>query len=403
MHFDDLKREVIDRGLCHSCGTCAGICPTGGVEMQYVDHEPEPVLIGKCDDACSLCYDTCSGQDIPMSALDRMVFGRERKPEKELLGINRKIMAAHAADPQIRAVASYGGAATALLVYALEQGLIEAAMVAQMSPKEPWHGMPVLATNRKEIIAAAQFKYQLVPTNALLGAVMKGKYKRIGHVGLGCQTEAMRKLQLLYPKHRINKTMALSIGIACNNNYYSRATELLLLERCGVRSLDEVARVEYGNKAAGGFKVTRKNGGVFSLTRQELYKGFLSRYFLRERCTMCTDVTNELADLSVSERFAPEIPGEGKRLDWSSVIIRTEKGEEIVKDAEAKGYLVTHTHPADSRFLVLNAGLYEKKHSAAYKIMKRKRYDWAVPDWHYPPIIEPLVPDIPLDPTSWHT
>ena len=100
MDFYDLYREVIGRGLCTGCGTCAGICPTKGVEMVYVDHEPEPRLSGQCTD-CGLCYELCPGQDIPMPALDQMVFGRERQPEKELLGIYQRCVAAHAVDPNI--------------------------------------------------------------------------------------------------------------------------------------------------------------------------------------------------------------------------------------------------------------------------------------------------------------
>ena len=162
--------------------------------MVYVDHEPEPNLSGQCTD-CGLCYELCPGQDVPLPALDQMVFGRERQPERELLGIYRRCVAAHAVAPDIRAAGAAGGVVTALLVYALEQGSIEGALVGQMDPKEPWHTVPVLATTSEEVIASAQSKYQVVATNAALSRLLEGGHKMIGHVGLGCHTEALRKLQ----------------------------------------------------------------------------------------------------------------------------------------------------------------------------------------------------------------
>ncbi len=408
MHFNDLKREVIDRILCMGCGMCAGICPLGGVEMLHVDHELEPVLTGECN-ACSLCYDVCPGQDIPMPALDRMVFGRERQPEKELLGITRNIMAAHAADPKIRAAGASGGAATALLVYALEQGFIDGAMVAQMNPKEPWYSMPVLATTREDIIASASSRYTVVSTNAALREVIKGKYKKIAHVGLGCHTEGMRKLQLLYPKHKINESVAFFIGINCGETTSPLSTKLRILEGGGVHSLDEVANVNHRGKPPDGgiaMKITKKDGSVVYSGRfgplalaEDYFLGRGSLSFRLERCLVCTDFCSELADITVGDYHGPQIPEEGKHLGWTIIYIKTEKGEQIVKDAEAKGYLITHS--IDARFPTLGGGFYMKKHGYVHNLMKRKRYGWPVPDFHYPPVLEPVVRDFPYDPTLW--
>jgi ferredoxin len=34
--FEQLKKKVIDKGLCTACGTCAGVCPKHVLEMIYV-------------------------------------------------------------------------------------------------------------------------------------------------------------------------------------------------------------------------------------------------------------------------------------------------------------------------------------------------------------------------------
>ena len=206
-------------------------------------------------------------------------------------------------------------------------------------------------------------------------------------------------MQLLHPTHRVAKSIAFFIGIGCHANFYTLGTELLILEGCGVQCLDEVAKVEYrGGEYPGNFMVTKKNGQVSTVARTDAV-GFLIRHFRRERCLMCIDWSSELADVSVADYWGPGIPERGKNLGWSSIMIKTKKGEDIVRDAEAKGYLLTQ--PTDDRYLLLHTGLYQKKHGSVHNIMQRKRYGWPVPDYHYPLVIEPITRDIPFDMALW--
>ena len=46
--FEMLQKEVIQRGLCTACGTCAGVCPAGAVGWVDIDGEPLPELTGTC-------------------------------------------------------------------------------------------------------------------------------------------------------------------------------------------------------------------------------------------------------------------------------------------------------------------------------------------------------------------
>ena len=85
-HFDRLKAEVIDSGLCMACGTCTGVCVSRAIEMDYSQEELMPRLATKCID-CGLCVAYCPGKDIPLRDLDRRFLGRERDYEEEALGI----------------------------------------------------------------------------------------------------------------------------------------------------------------------------------------------------------------------------------------------------------------------------------------------------------------------------
>ena len=392
MEFKDLHRDVISRGLCTACGSCVGICPTKGTSMAYIDHEPEPMLEGLCND-CSLCYEICPGKDIPFPAMEKLVFGRQKQPVKEPLGIYRACLAGYATDEKLRASGASGGIASALLVYALEQGLINRALVGEMGGDVPWHTKPLVASNREDVLRAAKTKSQVVYTNALIGEALK-KDAKVGLVGLGCHIHALRKLQLKYPSHRISKSIPFTLGLFCYSNYYTLATELLILERTGIKSLDEVAKVEYRiGKPHGNLRVTGKDGQVYTIQGGETHTFF--RSFRRDRCAMCIDWCNELSDIALGDYWGAAIDGKDMKLGWSTIIVRTDVGERLLRDAEAKGYIVTF--PTDASYLMLTGGFYLKKHTNVYNMMKRQHSNYPTPDFGRPLSIEPIKREITFD------
>ena len=137
--FHDLLQEVIHPGLCTVCGTCAGVCPRQAIEMRIEDYEtgePSPALTGKCQ-PCSVCFEACAGKSVPLADLDRFIFGRERIPEEEPLGIFRRSIKGYA-EGRLRAGSSSGGLTLGVVAYALAEGLIDAALVVVRSKEHPW-------------------------------------------------------------------------------------------------------------------------------------------------------------------------------------------------------------------------------------------------------------------------
>jgi len=56
--FQDLKKEVVDRGECASCGTCVVVCPKELIILS--GEKQEPIITSECS-ACGICYDSCPG------------------------------------------------------------------------------------------------------------------------------------------------------------------------------------------------------------------------------------------------------------------------------------------------------------------------------------------------------
>jgi coenzyme F420 hydrogenase subunit beta len=191
--FERLNEAVIQAGLCTDCGTCAAVCPTRAIGMNYETEEPE--LVGQCAPHCSICSDTCAGKDIDIPGLNRVSFGRDASPDEALLGVTQGYLKAYAADSAVRDAGAAGGVVSALLIYALEANIIDGAIVTGMSETQPWRVVPGIATTREEVLATAQSRYAIVPTNAIIKEALGRGLKRLGAVGLPCHIHGLRKIQ----------------------------------------------------------------------------------------------------------------------------------------------------------------------------------------------------------------
>lgn len=373
--FGQLESEVIKVGLCTDCGNCAGICPTRGVSMNYETELPE--LVGECDPGCDLCYESCPGKDIPMPDLDRMIFGRERTADEELLGINQGFLKCHAVDPMVRASGAGGGVISALLIHALESDTIDGAIVVGMDKERPWRAVPRIAATRQEILAAAQTKENLVPVNSIFAEALDKGFKRLGIVGLPCHVHAIRKMQLYDRPKELLRAIKFIIGLVCGGNYTYRGDEHVIVEECKV-PLDQVAKLEFrGGEYPGDFRVTTKEGKM--VTFPSVLRRAQNRNYMTDRCIMCYDYANDVADVSVGDYWGLEMKRGAPGL--SAAIVRTETGRKLVESAAQAHAVINEPTERDNFF----RGFFElKKHGGAFHLLKRREYGWQTPDYHLP-------------------
>jgi len=381
--FDELKRDIIEGGLCTGCGLCAGVCPLQSIEMYYETPTADviPRLTGKCDN-CELCYKVCPGKDIPMRDIDSKVFGRPCSLDSEPLGIFQNSYRGYATDDFLRTGASSGGVVSALIAYALDEEIIDGALLVGWNKQWPWRASPIIIESSSEIGKSARTVLEMVPVNTLLyQAVEKRGLNKIGVVGVPCHIHGLRKLQLLERPAKLAKSIRFMIGLFCASTYYYEGIYHLLREYGGITNLKDIVAMDYRGGQGANMVMTTDGRIRYIASKHDRTWHFLGpASYKRDRCLMCIDWSSELADISAADIFQKvESPVE----KLTGIIVRTEIGKELIQGAVDKGYM-TRTEHNPNLFLSSGLGWESKKHAGMFRLMQRKRFNWPTPNYQYP-------------------
>jgi coenzyme F420 hydrogenase subunit beta len=330
--FEDLKKDVIDKGTCTGCGSCVSVCPTQVIK--FVDDVPtlqerpgevpegEPPL-GKCIE-CKLCYFVCP---VTESLAPRMqeLFGA-----KDVFGTYLNLYKAKTEVPEIAEVGQDGGIVSTILAYAFQQGLIDGAIVAVPSEENPWIPKPKVITSYEEVLKSAGTRYSLSPNiislaqyrdavEELLAHHPVGEdWLRVAFVGTPCQILGIKKMQnaLEGAEIRPANLITLTIGLFCMENFDVAKLHQLIEEKTGL-TVDQVRKM---NIKKGALHIFPKGEGeAKSIPLEE------TKEAVRSGCHSCEDLTSWYADISVGSIGSPT--------GWSTVFLRTPKGKEIFAGA----------------------------------------------------------------------
>ena len=330
MKKDKTIARVVARDLCHGCGTCVSLCPLAAIALTRDDRRG--IYIPQIDfticNQCSICLQVCPGHSVDFDQLNEYAFSE--KSGDSILGVHINCYSGYSADKKLRYNGASGGMVTTLLLSALEDRLIDGALVTRMNENNPLEPEPFIARTREEIISAARSKYCPVPANIALREILdkEGKY---AVVGLPCHIHGIRKSE------QVNKTLAarivLHIGIFCGYTYSFLATDYLLSQQ-GIHK-EDVKAIDYrGEGWPGGASVHLPNGRKIFIPTFELYKT-LELSFTPWRCLLCCDGAAELADISCGDAWLPEFSDD--KSGTSVIVSRTPRAEAMLKQVAERG------------------------------------------------------------------
>lgn len=324
--------------MCSGCGACAAVCPNRTIQLIDVPEEGiRPVVnTNDCTD-CGSCLEVCPGL-----AILQKTFNADTKPELRLSwGPVLEIWEGYASDDEIRFKGSSGGIATALSLFCLEK--LEAGSVLQtgVAPGNPLENIFVFSRNRNQLVASTGSRYS--PAAPCVGfREIEANNSNCVFVGRPCDVAGLRKAQSASPA--LATKTPLSISIFCAGTPSSKGTEALL-DELNVRPGD-VKELRYRGCGWPGMATVTLNGTQCQQCQMSYEKSWgeiLSRH-VPLRCRLCPDGTGELADISCGDPWYKPI--EGPDAGQSLVLVRTEKGREVLAEAMKAGYVILR--PVDS-------------------------------------------------------
>jgi len=328
---EETIEPVVEAGLCTGCGTCAGICPRDAIELEvsarfgiYVPQVDEK----RCSQ-CGICLRACPGHSVDFMSLNLTIFGKE--PDDPLLGNYANCYIGHATDYEIRYNSASGGLVTALLIHALEQRLIDGALVTRMSHRNPMEPQPFIAKTRDEIISAAKSKYCPVPANIALKEILKGDGK-FAVVGLPCHLQGIRKAEAV--SRKLRERIVLHLGLFCSHADTFSGTEFIM-QKYAIKE-ECVVQLDYrGLGWPGSMAVHMRNGQVKAIPFADHIPAHALRFFMPRRCFLCSDAISSLADITFMDAWLPEILTQDS-IGRSIIVSRTRTGEALCQSAKLK-------------------------------------------------------------------
>jgi coenzyme F420 hydrogenase subunit beta len=325
--------EVAQWRLCLGCGTCLSVCPENKITLVDIEDDGIRPIIqsGPCG-SCGICLSACPGIATSLTVECKRPSAANARSEKRW-GSVVEIWEGYAADPQIRFQGSSGGLCTALSLFCLERGFAEGVLHIGSDSKRPWKNCTYRSVKREELIGRTGSRYAPASPAEGLQLIEDATGPSV-FIGKPCDIAGLKMAQALRPELAL-KT-ALSIGFFCAGTPSTKGT-LDLLKQYGVGP-EEIAELRYrGMGWPGAARMVFKDAG-----RQPLevsYRdswGFIQKY-RPFRCYLCPDLTAEFADISVGDPWYRQT-GESE-LGRSLVLIRTERGREIFRQAMKQGYL----------------------------------------------------------------
>jgi coenzyme F420 hydrogenase subunit beta len=325
--------EVAQWRLCLGCGVCFSVCPEHKIQLVDVEDEGiRPIVQSGTCGGCTTCLTACPGITMSLPP-ERKTASAAPERSSQKWGTVIEVWEGYASDPQIRFRGSSGGLCTALSIFCLERGLAGGVLHIGSEPNRPWMNCTYHSVNREELITRTGSRYAPAsPANGLQH--IENSADRSVFIGKPCDVAGLKMAQAFRPE-LAHKT-ALSIGFFCAGTPSTRGT-LDFLEQYRVKP-EDIAELRYrGMGWPGAARISFKD-----IRRQPIevpYSqswGFIQKY-RPFRCYLCPDLTAEFADISVGDPWYREA-GEDEP-GRSLILIRTERGREIFRQAIQEGYI----------------------------------------------------------------
>ena len=343
--------KVVSGHMCTGCGACAYVNSSQLQMMDTAAHarrpqirsagqelfELLPVLTNSTDLGCGAtnAAAVCPGIDWPAAPPKPLSGHPELHAE---WGPVLEVWEGFAVDPEIRFRGSSGGVVTGLALYCIEQSGMEGVLHVRARADAPLLNETVLSRNRESLIQGAGSRYSPASPCEELGQIENASNPCV-FIGKPCDVAAVVKARKILPQ--LDRNLGLTIAIFCAGTPSIQGT-IELARSLGANDPTQIESVRYRGQGWPGeiTAIWRDEQSGESVTSSVSYEEGWGRILQKHRswrCHVCADHTGEVADVSVGDPWYRPI-GQGDP-GQSLVLVRTERGRKLVREAVERGYL----------------------------------------------------------------
>ena len=316
--FQDLIKEVHEKGICQECGGCTSFCSAAFEEVigfKKPNSPPEYINKDACLE-CGICYYLCPQTHILDDELNKTYKFTDFKSMP--LGHFEGIFSCQSTDPDFLKYGTDGGVVNSIINYMIEKKLIDGAIVAKV--QGPFSREAMFAGDKMDLIKGSGIKLEISKQldeiqnfctyTRSIPQLNHYKFKKLAIVGTPCQIYTIRCMQNLgvTPSEYIE----ICLGLFCYHNF--------LFDKSQIKRFEKDFNVKFENIT----KINIKEDLILKIDpeRRVVHIPFDKIVdYVRPACFSCADFTNIYSDISFGGLGSPD--------KYTTVIPRTEKGKKL--------------------------------------------------------------------------
>ena len=329
--FQDLITEVHDKGICQECGGCVSFCSSAEYNIIALkDPYFPPVYINKdkCLE-CGICYHICPQTHVLDDELNRTYQFKDFSSMP--IGNYKNIYSCQATDQEFLKYGTDGGVVNSIINFLIEKKLINGSIVSRTDA--PFSREAAFADSKYDLIKASGAKLEISPQLTEIqkfctytDSIQKlnhYKFKKLAIVGVPCQLYTIRCMQDLgvTPSQNIE----ICLGLFCFENFLFDRLQIKRFEKDFNISLENVEKLNIKEDLIIKLKDDGAGEKIIRIPFNQLGD------YMRPACRACNDFTNIYADISFGGLGSPD--------KYTTVISRTQKGEEVLSKAINTGVI----------------------------------------------------------------
>ena len=387
---------TLRHGLCLGCGICQSACPSNAINIVVKDGQFVPkVDETKCKNGkgCHRCHDVCPGLGVNLQRIAKEQFADEQTKTDKWVGHYLKCFTGHSNDEDIRYHCASGGMVSQFLIFLLEKGYIDGAVVTAFDPKNELLVRSYIAHNREEVLQAKSSKYAPVSLHGMAQAIKQENGTKYVIVGLPCHIQGFRKLEAI--DRKLREKVIGHFAIYCSSGRTFYLTEHVFKER-DIRKEDLIYFAYRDEGCLGSLvakqqrsiRVANSNSETALYKEDEVYKERYQSYyhplrsfFIPRRCLFCIDHYGELGDVCFGDIHIK--PYMDDKIGVNSLVVRKQEWLDLLEEAQSEGFITLDEIPVET----LNASQQmagKKKGRNERFIVLNKRLGRVMPEYDVP-------------------